>query len=200
MPSLPDTRASLIVRLPDAADARAWDDFVAVYAPLVYRLARRTGLQPADADDVVQEVLAAVARSVDGWLTRSDRGPFRAWLLRIARNLAINALTRPKNRPIATGNSDAAQMLMQHADKNGDAESEFDLEYRRELFRQGAERVRDEVTERTWQAFWRTTVGEQSIPAVAAELEMSVGSVYIARSRVLARLREVVGRMQYQGS
>jgi RNA polymerase sigma-70 factor (ECF subfamily) len=104
MPSLPDTRASLIVRLPDAADARAWDDFVAVYAPLVYRLARRTGLQPADADDVVQEVLAAVARSVDGWLGRSDRGPYRAWLLRIARNLAINALTRPKNRPVATGN------------------------------------------------------------------------------------------------
>jgi RNA polymerase sigma-70 factor (ECF subfamily) len=87
-------------------------------------------------------------------------------------------------------------MLMQHADKNGDAESEFDLEYRRELFRQSAERVRDEVTERTWQAFWRTTVGEQAIPAVAAELNMSVGSVYIARSRVLARLREIVSRME----
>src|SRR5438045_9641942 len=98
MSSLPETRASLILRLPDAADARAWDDFVAVYAPLVYRLARRHGLQPADADDVVQEVLTAVARSGEAWLKRPDRGPCRAWLLRIARNLSINAPTRTNTR------------------------------------------------------------------------------------------------------
>src|SRR6185295_3511319 len=133
MPSLPETRASLIVRLSDAADARAWDDFVAVYAPLVYRLARRHGLQPADSDDVVQDVLAAVARSVETWLKRPDRGPFRAWLLRIARNLAINTLTRPKNRPHAAG-GDNDHRLLQHADNNGDAASQFDLEFRRELF------------------------------------------------------------------
>ena len=70
MPSPPETRASLILRLPDAADARAWDEFAAVYAPLVYRLARRHGLQPADADDLVQEVLRAVARSVEAWLAQ----------------------------------------------------------------------------------------------------------------------------------
>ena len=99
MPSLPETRASLILRLPDAADARAWDDFVVIYAPLVYRLARRHGLQPADSDDLVQEVLAAVARSVDLWLAKRDRGPFRAWLLRIAKNHAMNALTRLSVKP-----------------------------------------------------------------------------------------------------
>src|SRR5205085_111655 len=179
MPSLPETRASLIVRLPDAADARAWDDFVAVYAPLVYRLARRHGLQPADSDDLVQDVLAAVARSVETWLTRDDRGPFRAWLLRIAKNTAMNALTRQKYRPTGTGDSELARRLAQHASKNGDAASEFDLEYRRELFRWAAEQVREEVTQNTWQAFWLSTVEEQPIAAVAQELEMSVGSVYI---------------------
>src|SRR3954454_7640211 len=145
MPSLPETRASLILRLPDAADARAWDDFVAVYAPLVYRLTRGRGLQPADADDVVQDVLAAVARSVEGWLGTSTRGPFRAWLLTIARNLTMNALTRRKHRPLASGNSDVGEFLTQQAAHNGD-ESTFHLEYRRELFRYGACRVRDEVT------------------------------------------------------
>src|SRR3954447_10960297 len=118
MPSLPETRASLILRLPDAADARAWDDFVAVYAPLVYRLARRHGMQPADSDDLVQDVLAAVARSVETWLVRADRGPFRAWLLRIAKNHAMNALTRHKHRPVGTGDSDMARRLCEQPDAN----------------------------------------------------------------------------------
>jgi len=191
MPSLPETRASLIVRLPDAADARAWDDFVAVYAPLVYGLARRHGLQPADADDVVQDVLAAVARSVETWLKRTDRGPFRAWLLRIARNLAINALTRPKSRPLAAGGENG-QRLSQYADSNGDAARQFDLEYRRELFRWAAERIREHFTAASWQAFWLSTVEEQPIAAVARQLKISEGSVYVARSRIMAKLRETV--------
>jgi RNA polymerase sigma-70 factor (ECF subfamily) len=195
MPSLPETRASLIVRLPNAADARAWDDFVGVYAPLVYGLARRHRLQPADADDVVQDVLAAVARSVETWLKRPDRGPFRAWLLRIARNLAINALTRPKSRPLAAG-GDNGQRLSQVADSNGDAASQFDLEYRRELFRWAADQVREHFSEPSWQAFWLSTVEDQPIAAVAGQLKMSIGSVYVARSRVMARLREVVGRFE----
>lgn len=68
IPSPPETRASLIVRLRDAADVAAWDEFVAIYGPLVYRLALRQGLQAADADDVVQQVFAAVAQSVHHWL------------------------------------------------------------------------------------------------------------------------------------
>src|SRR6266436_8835174 len=191
MPSLPETRASLLLRLPDSGDARAWDDFVAVYAPLVYRLARRHGLQPADSDDVVQDVLAAVARSVEAWLKRLDRGPFRAWLLRIARNLAINALTRPRSQPRAAG-GDNDQRILQHAAANGDAASQFDLEYRRELFRWAAEQIREHFTDETWQAFWLSTIEERPIAAVARQLEMSTGSVYIARSRVMSRLRDLV--------
>ncbi len=191
MPSLPETRASLILRLPDVADAQAWDDFVAVYAPVVYRLARRLGLQPADSDDLVQEVLAAVARSVESWLAKAERGPFRAWLFTIARNHAVNTLRRKKHKPRGTGDSGVEQLLAQQA-ANGDKESGFDLEYRRELFRWASERVRTEVAERTWQAFWLSAIDEQPIVAVAKQLGMSVGSVYIARSRVMGRLREVV--------
>jgi len=193
MPDLPETRASLIRRLPDAADARAWDAFVGLYGPLVYGIARRNGLQPADADDVVQQVLSAVARSVESWLARRDRGPFRAWLLAIARNAAINALTRRSTRAIGAGGERASERLLaQAAGDNGDLASEFDLELRRAIFQQAAEGVRSEVTERTWQAFWLSTVEQQPIAAVAEQLSMSPGSVYIARSRVMARLREAV--------
>jgi len=192
MPSPPETRASLIVRLPDAADARAWDEFAAVYAPLVYRLARRHGLQPADADDLVQEDFSAVARSVANWLDNSQRGPFRAWLLRIAKNVAINFLTRPKYRP--TGKGDELFNLAHEA--AGEAASQFDLEYRREIFRWAASQVRAAVTEKTWQAFRLTSVEGQPNETAARELKMSVGSVYIAKSRVMARLREVVRQFE----
>jgi RNA polymerase sigma-70 factor (ECF subfamily) len=196
MPSLPETRASLILRLPDAADAAAWDEFVAVYAPLVYRLARRHGLQPADADDLVQEVLAAVARSVENWLANGERGPFRAWLFRIARNITVNHLTRPRGRPLGTGDSNMVHYLAQHADRHSDAANDFDLEYRREVFRWASDQARTAVTERTWQAFWLTSIEDRPIDDVARQLEMSVGSVYIARSRVMARLREWAARFE----
>ena len=55
IPSPPDTRASLILRLPDAADAAAWDELMAIYGPLVFRMAVRQGMQAADADDLVQK-------------------------------------------------------------------------------------------------------------------------------------------------
>ena len=94
--SPPETRDSLILRLQDANDIVAWDEFAEIYAPVVYRSARRIGLQSADADDVVQEVLAAVARSVKDWIARSDRGAFRAWLFRIAPETRHHKAELPK--------------------------------------------------------------------------------------------------------
>ena len=181
----------MILRLPNAEDVRAWDEIVGLYGPLVYRLARRQGLQPADAEDLVQEVLAAVSRSIGQWLERPDRGRFRAWLFRIARNTSINFLTRPKHRPLGTGGSGAINVLAELAASDTDSEL-FDAEYRREKFRWASRQVRETVTEKTWQAFWRTTMEDRPIAEVAKELEMSAGSIYIARSRIMAQLRDLV--------
>ena len=192
IPSPPETRASLILRLPNAADVAAWDELVAIYGPLVFRLAVRQGLQPADADDLVQEVFSAVARSVSQWLDRPDRGSFRAWLLRIARNTAVNLLTRRSHRPLGTGGDEAAEMLAEVPAAESDLSSEFDLEYRREVFSWAAEQVRESVAESTWQAFWLTHVEGLAIADAAEQLGVSVGKVYVARSRVMNRLQELV--------
>jgi RNA polymerase sigma-70 factor (ECF subfamily) len=198
MNSLPETRASLLVRLPNAADVRAWDEFVVIYEPVIQRVARRRGLQPADADDLAQEVFTSVARSIDAWLAQPDRGPFRAWLLSIARNLTVNFLTRPKYRAVGTGDSEVARLLREHPDPNDGELSEFEWEYRRELFHWAAKRVQADVAETTWRAFWWTAVEDQPIPDVARRLNVTVGSVYIARSRVMARLRDEVRRFEEQ--
>lgn len=194
MASFPDTRASLIVRLADAQNDEAWHDFVRLYEPVVYRLARRRGFQHADAEELVQEVMLAVARAAEGWVPDPERGRFRTWLHRIARNLMVNFLTRRKHQVWGTGKSDVQQMLEVESDPQSAVTQLFEVEYRRETFRWAASQVEREVKGTTWQAFWLSTIDDLPAAEVASRLKISVGSVYIARSRVMARLRRLVDK------
>jgi len=180
----------LILRLPNAADAAAWDEVVAIYGPLVFRLARRRGLQIADADDLVQDVFAAVAKQIEDWLERTDRGRFRAWVLRIARNIAVNRLSRMPLGGAAIGGGWVCDFVETPV-RQSELSNQFDLEFQREVFRWAAVQVRTVVSESTWQAFQLTHVDEVPIADAAGQLGISIGAVYIARNRVMKRLREL---------
>ncbi len=196
MSQLPDTRETLLLRLRDAGDSRAWEEFVGLYEPAVQRYGQRMGLQPADAMDLSQDVLAAVARAIDRYEPGTGRGQFRAWLYRIARNLTINALTRKKLGTHGAGGTDRIDLLASYPESNNAENDALDAEYRRAVFQRSAELIRTEVQPQTWQAFWRTAVEGRPIPAVADELQLSIGAVYAARSRILARLRREALRWQ----
>jgi RNA polymerase sigma-70 factor (ECF subfamily) len=106
----------------------------------------------------------------------------------------INFLTRRKYQSIGTGDSGIAALLDQECDPASDESALFDLEYRREVFRWAASQVRANVKPSTWEAFWLTSVEARPIQEAARQLGMTVGSVYIARSRVMAQLRQLAAR------
>jgi RNA polymerase sigma-70 factor (ECF subfamily) len=187
-----ETRASLIMRLPNAADVEAWDEVVAIYSPLIRRLAIRQGMQSADADDLVQIVFAALSRSVEEWIGRGDRGGFRAWLLRIAHNAAVNLLTRRSTRLLAAGGDEGIARLTELPAPNSYVSSQFDVEYRKATFQFAAAKVKQQVSDSTWLAFWKTHVEGEAIAEVAEQLKVSVGTIYVSRSRVMDRLRKAV--------
>lgn len=184
----PDTRNSLLLKLRDKGDCQSWREFVAVYRPVVYRMARRRGMQDADAQDLAQVVLLSVAESVSRWEADPHRARFRTWLSRVARNAIIDAFRR--RRPdIGQGSTTHIARLQQQPEP---ASAEIERECRREIFRSAARGVRWEFAEETWLAFWLTAVEGRDCREVAKELGKSVGAVYIARSRVMRRLQEKV--------
>jgi RNA polymerase sigma-70 factor (ECF subfamily) len=187
----PETRASLLIRLKDQADDEAWFEFTEIYRPVIYRLAYRRGLQHADADDLVQQVLTAVARVIDRWEADPERARFRTWLNRVATNAIINALTR--GRPDrGSGDSGLQELLDAQPAADGERSEFVRVEHRREVFRWAARQIRADFQPATWDAFWLTAVEGRDVDQVAEQLQRSRGSIYAARSRVMRRLKEKV--------
>ncbi len=191
----PDTHETLLTRLSDPQDQAAWQEFVGIYQPVVYRLARRRGLQDADAADVTQRVLWSVARAADRWQPGKEHGRFRGWLATVTSNAVINLLTRERWRQ-ASGRTTVLELLNETAEPNNELNQIWLHERRLQLFRSAAESVKQEVSEQAWQAFHRTAVDGAPAQEVAAELNKSVGAIYAMRSRVLAKIRTGVEKLE----
>jgi RNA polymerase sigma-70 factor (ECF subfamily) len=195
MAEIPPTRASLLVRLRDPHDEAAWREFVDLYAPLLYGYARKQGLQDADAADLTQDVLGAVAGAVGRLEYDPSRGAFRNWLFTIVRRRLSNWRVA-QSRQVRSSGQDDQQQLLEQCPAPDPLDEEWETQWRQQVFAWACAQVRREVTASTWQAFWRTAVAGQRCKEVAAELEMSITAVYVARSRVLARLQELVQSAQ----
>ncbi|HZW33982.1 MAG TPA: sigma-70 family RNA polymerase sigma factor [Isosphaeraceae bacterium] len=192
MSESPLTQPSLLVRLRDRGDDRAWSEFVEIYTPLIQRLARQKGLQEADAADLVQEVFGAVARWIDRYDPDPSKGTFRGWLSRIARNQILDALAARRRHPQGVGDSSMRRLLDAQPAPSPEDTALFEVEYRRRAFAWAAERVRDEVSEMAWRVFWMAGVEGTNAKAVAEALGTTVGTVYHYKSQVMARLRRKV--------
>lgn len=188
---IPDTRDSLLVRVRDPGDQEAWEQFAAIYRPVAYRLARAHGLQDADAEELAQSVLIAMAKAIANWEPVTPQVRFRHWLRRVAKNAILNALSRrPQDQAVGGGVVDI--LLVADTAPSPEASDEIDLEYQRQLYRRAAEIVRHRADQVTWLAFSLTMIDGLSIADAARQLQRSEGLVYAARSRIIRRLRDVV--------
>ncbi len=196
MQESPATRASLLVRLRDGGDAGAWREFVRLYAPIIYGFARKRGLQDADAADLMQDVLRSVSLAVPRMEYDPARGTFRGWLFTITRNKVFNFTEGRARRVQGSGDLRVQRRLEEQADSGSALSADWEADYQRSLAAQAMERVKAEFQSATWDAFVQTSLEGRSAALVASRVGLSVGAVYVAKSRVIARLRQEIERMQ----
>jgi len=187
----PLTRMSLLVQIRDSTNHAAWHEFVQLYSPVIYGFARRRGLQDADAADLMQDVMRSVSSAIGRLDYDRSQGTFRGWLFTITRNKIFNFLSARNIRPRASGKT-TTNLLLDEQPEASDDSDQWELEYQRRLAALAMEQIKSEFQEKTWQAFWLTAVEGTAVADVAKQTGLSTGAIYVAKSRVLARLKDAV--------
>lgn len=188
----PETRPSLIVRLQGHRNEPAWEEFVHAYEPFLRSLAARRGVPSRHVPDVTQQILTAIAKSVEQWTDDGQPASFRRWLSRVGRNVVIRFMERERRQPDPQGGTSMIDLLK---DVAAEPDQTLAREYDFELIQWAARQVRQEFRDTSWQAFWETLVAGRPVDEVASELGISPGSIYMSRSRIMARIRAKVQQL-----
>ena len=184
------TSLTLLERARDQ-DKQAWERLVTLYAPLVYRVCRVAQVAPDDAADVVQEVLSAVNRNLATFHRDRPGDSFRAWLLTVSKNKIRDHFRRRAKSPVAVGGTDMQLRIQQVPELTWERSSDgshFDSDSN--LMRRAMQVVRCDFADKTWLAFWKTTIEGCDPQEAAQQLGVSKSTVYQAKTRVLRRIRE----------
>lgn len=185
-----DTSASFLDSLRQASDNGAWEKLVDLYTPLIRRWLVRHGAATSDVEDISQDVLAVVVRRFPDFRREPQTGAFRSWLRKITVNCLRDHWKRNKKRPVVVGGTDFGQVVQQLEDPHSDLSKLWDSEHDEHVTQYLLKRIRRDFTEKTWRAFQRFAIDGLSADEVAAELEMTANAVFIAKSRVMAALRD----------
>ena len=180
------TSPTLLQRVRQSDDQLAWTRFVELYAPLIFDWGKRAGLSETDAADLSQDVLIHLLAELPRFDYSPERGRFRGWLRTVTVN-KCRERQRRRNLALGVGGDDGG--LSQFEDS--DAGTAFwEREYQQQLVARALQLMQTDFDTPIWQAAWKQIVEDQKPADVAAELGLSLASVYQARSRVLRQLRE----------
>jgi RNA polymerase sigma-70 factor (ECF subfamily) len=182
------THTSLLARLTDRGDAAAWREFAERYGELIRGFARRRGLQSADCDDVVQEVLLSLSKALPGFRYDASKGKFRSFLKTVALNAIIDRHRRRKGQ---TGVSDIENTTWLTS-QDPEAEQAWEMEWRQYHLRQALRVVAVEFSETDYNAFRHYALEHRDARQTAAVMGLSVDQVYQAKSRITKRLTALI--------
>ena len=178
------TRSTLLCRLKDRADVGAWETFAALYRPLIVAYARGRGLSDSDAEDVAQQCTQAVIEKIADY---QHMGSFKAWLRAIAGHKVVD-----KHRLASREHQPGSGFWGAHAEDAAAPDESWDRHWAHAHIAYCAERARATVNESTYEAFAACVVRGQRPADVATALNLSVNQVYVAKHRVLERIRELL--------
>ena len=193
MSDLPATRQSLLLKLAQRDD-QAWEEFLEIYEKAILGYCIRRGLRESDAQDAAQDVYTAIQKRLPSW-DHEASGSFRAWLFRVARNIALNQVAELRRKAAIGGTQfDAAIAQIQDSSGGVDDSNLFQLQWQRAIFEWACRQVSQQVKPVTWEAFRLTATQGEPVETVADKLGISTGSVYTAKCRVMSRIRRQVDR------
>src|SRR3954454_2371132 len=184
-----ETRQSLLLRA-QTGEGEAWKDLAGLYRPLIIGWLNRQGVPAVDLEDLSQDVLLSVVKHLPGFEHSGNRGAFRSWLRTIVCSRTIDYWRSAGASTQASGGSGATAALEQIADLDSDLNRQWDEEHDRYVLGCLLDLVEEEFEPPTLRAFRRLALDGAGGAAVAGELGMSVAAVYVAKSRVLQRIRQ----------
>ncbi len=183
----PSTQVSLLMRVRNTDDREAWSAFVERYSPMIVSWCNRFGLQTSDAEDVAQQVLLRLTRRMQSFNYDPEKGSFRGYLRTLTRYAINDALD--DRGPVGSGDTEQNQALYT-IEARSDLLDKLDESFDDELLAEALNRIQHRVEPTTWQAFELTALREMAPVDAAAELEISMASIYKSKSRVLQMLRD----------
>ncbi|HLJ95403.1 MAG TPA: sigma-70 family RNA polymerase sigma factor [Gemmataceae bacterium] len=184
-----ETRQSLLVRA-QAGEENAWKDLTELYRPLIIGWLNRQGVPASDVEDLSQEVLLSVVKHLPGFEHSGRRGAFRSWLRTIVCSRTTDYWRAIDAGAQASGGSGATAALQQLADPDSDLNRQWDEQHDRYVLDCLLDLMEEAFEPATLQAFRRLAIDGASGAEVAQELGLSVAAVYVAKSRVLQRIRQ----------
>jgi RNA polymerase sigma-70 factor (ECF subfamily) len=182
------TSRTLLDRLKDRQDAQAWQLWLTVYEPWLRDWLARNQLQPADVDDLLQDILVVVSQKLSAFAHNGQPGAFRTWLRRILVHEVRYFFRGRQRQPSAP-----QDWLDRLEDPGSDLSRQWNQEHDQQLVRRLLAAIQADFEPQTWEAFRLLVLEDRPTPEVAQRMGMNVNAVYVAKSRVLKRLRQELG-------
>ena len=198
------TRATLLHRLKNWNDQASWQEFFDIYWPLIYRFARKAGLTDAEAQDVVQEALLAVAKHMPAFKYNPAVGTFKAWLLTQARWRIVDQFR--KRGPIVPHHADSgdpartATIERMPDEKSLDWEAHWEADWEKTVLAAALTRVKRQLDPQKFQIFDFYVTREWPPEKVARTFNVTVNQVYLVKNRVTQMLRDEVRRLEQEAT